>query len=137
MSEGCTNPIPLPTRKPPAQYVRNHYRGGGILYDDTLPNFIIQAHLNMRDYVLDGTLWSKALRDPTQYAEWVVMQPARWHERVSAALLGNQHFINAYQLKFEADEADRSTPRWAMDENIESTSSKKITCSSRCWYMVP
>ena len=86
-----------------ALYLRSHYKGGGILYDDSLSGFITQAQLDMRDYVLNGDTWNKALKDPVPYVEWVVMQPTRTDERVAAALFGRQIFTQHYTLRYEAE----------------------------------
>ncbi|MGH2408966.1 MAG: DUF5719 family protein [Chloroflexota bacterium] len=86
-----------------ATYLRDHYTGGGILYDDSLSGFITQAQLNMREYILNGTTWNKALKDPVPYAEWVVMQPTRSIERVAAALIGNPEFASHYTLWYTAE----------------------------------
>lgn len=85
-----------------ASYLRAHYRGGGILYDDQLSGFITQAQLNMREYILNGKIWDKALKNPTPYTEWIVMQPTRSNERVAAALLGNPNFYEHYTLWYTA-----------------------------------
>ena len=57
----------------------------------------------MREYILNGTLWDKALKDPVPYAEWVVMQPTRSIERVAAALIGNPEFASHYTLWYTAE----------------------------------
>ena len=56
----------------------------------------------MRQYILNGDLWNKALKDPTPYAEWVVMQPARANEPVGVALLGNRNFASQYTLWYSS-----------------------------------
>jgi hypothetical protein len=86
-----------------ALYLRAHYKGGGILYDDSLSGFITQAQIDMHEYILNGAMWDKALKNPAPYAEWVVMQPTRSVERVAAALLGNANFSGYYRLWYTSE----------------------------------
>ena len=60
---------------PAALWLRDHYHGGGILYDDSHPMLILKAGINMGDYYLSGPIQAKALADPVRYAKWIVLAP--------------------------------------------------------------
>jgi len=87
---------------PAAQYMREHYRGGGILmYDSDYPWFVEQAGVHVREYidVYNGKLWNLALQDPTPYVQWVVLHPGE-ADPTMIALSNNANFISHYTRQY-------------------------------------
>jgi len=86
-----------------AQYLHEHYDGGGILIDDTMSQAIHEARIDMHEYIatFSGPLWIRALEDPAPYVRWVVMHTDDESDRVTAALISSPNFTGRYALEFE------------------------------------
>lgn len=68
-----------------ADFLRQRYEGGGILIDDTNPQFIFEAGIHMNEYIGTFTydLWPRALHNPAEHVEWVVLNPGSEGDRVT------------------------------------------------------
>ena len=102
VAEGLNSQATNPELIRAAEYLGNHYGGGGILIDDTQPHIIMAAHIDMREYVatFSGKLWREALAHPSLTVHWIVMNTNNHADRVVAAVRDNPSLQN-YTLVYE------------------------------------
>ena len=85
-----------------ALWLKHHYDGGGILYDDQHSVLIQAAGINMQNYYLSGPLQTQALSNPAHFAKWIVLAPYSPGDTVNVALRGDPYLIEHYALRFTA-----------------------------------
>ncbi len=85
-----------------AHWLRAHYHGGGILYNDAHSQFIAVAGINMGEYYLIGPQQTAALADPAHYAKWMVLEGKNSTDPVDTALWGTPYLRRHYTLQFSA-----------------------------------
>jgi len=95
-----------------SDYLNKNYDGGGILVDDSKSTVLTIANLNIREYIatFSGSLWFKALVDPTPYARYVIYNKPQGdtilsqnNDIITERVKSNPNFFENYTPVFNTD----------------------------------
>jgi hypothetical protein len=103
IADGLRGSSARPAHSTAADYLAEHYRGGGVLADDSDSQLVFEAGLPIREYIatFSGPLWQQALVDPGSQVEWVVLHTRTRDDRVASVLLGSRVLDQGFSLEFE------------------------------------
>jgi Dolichyl-phosphate-mannose-protein mannosyltransferase len=106
IADGVVGSSARPPRSAASAYLAEHYRGGGVLADDSdfsESQVLFEAGIPMHEYIatFSGPLWQQALVDPGSQVEWLVMHTRTRDDRVASVLLGSRVVDQEFSLEFE------------------------------------
>lgn len=83
------------------QYLAQHYNGGKILQDVYASQFdVSDAGINYANVIYEGSslFWTKALKNPANAAEWVVVTPHTAIDPIAQRVQSNPAFLSLFTL---------------------------------------
>jgi len=83
-------------------FLKEKYKGGKILYDNTIFALHPYTGINLRDRITFHTpfLGEWAMKNPSYYVEWVIIYTDASNDKIHYAMKENDDFKNNFELKF-------------------------------------
>ncbi len=112
-----------------ARYLAQHYRGGGVLADDSAASSLIFAsNLDLKQFVTIGShpFWERTIASPSQHVAWVVSYP---NDAVTADMTAHPDRFSDFRLAV-------AQGKIKVFERIPSGSTPLLGLASAAWGQV-
>ncbi len=94
----------LPEREKGIEWFRQHYDGGLVLASSSSMDIeLFENGIDLKNYITEGTrnYWSESLKDPSKYANWIILQKDHTDRLGKAMLKAKQ--LEKFELVHQTD----------------------------------